>query len=103
MQTRTVNKYRQLIGSELKKARTTAGVNKHQLMRLVGYFERSVFYRWEKGAFLPSLGNLIRLCIIYDCSLQELCPSIWKIVQVELENRKKALRKRKEFAGIYFE
>jgi transcriptional regulator with XRE-family HTH domain len=60
-----------MIGENIKAARLAAGMTQKELAEKIGVPYQSV-QRWEKGAFKPSLDNLIKLAAALGKTVEEL-------------------------------
>ena len=55
----------------LRAARINAGYTQQQVHNLTG-FARSTLTRWENGAAMPTIGDLIILCNLYEVSVDQI-------------------------------
>jgi transcriptional regulator with XRE-family HTH domain len=60
-----------MIGENIKAARLAAGMTQKELAVKVGVPYQSL-QRWERGAFKPSMGNLINLAAALGKTVEEL-------------------------------
>jgi transcriptional regulator with XRE-family HTH domain len=59
------------IGVRIRKEREASALRQEDLAVKVGYVpeSRGTIANWEKGKYLPSLEDMIKLCIIFDCEV----------------------------------
>lgn len=82
---------RMLIGEEIKNARERAGLTREKTRKLLGHLDKNLIYRWEVGRRKPSIETAIQLCSIFGCSIEQLCPSLWKQFSMQIEARRAEL------------
>ena len=69
-------------------ARQHAGLGQKTVARLLGHKSRSVISEYENGRLLPSLETALRLSVVYDRSLSDLYPELYKQILQETEASK---------------
>ena len=62
----------------LRVARQNAGYQQKQVAKLLGYETASTVNDWENERKMPSAINLMKLCVLYDTTPQELYPEHYK-------------------------
>jgi DNA-binding XRE family transcriptional regulator len=82
---------RMVIGEEIKNAREKAGLTREKTRKLLGHFDKNLIYRWQVGRRKPSFETAIQLCNIFGCSINQLCPSLWKQFSIQIEARRASL------------
>lgn len=60
--------------NRLKVIRQNAGVRQLHIAKLLGHHNSNALSLWEKGEAMPNGTNLIKLCILYSKTLNELYP-----------------------------
>ena len=89
-----------IIAQELKAAREKSGLSREQARELLRHYDKQFFYRWEGGKRTPDLNTAIQLCIAYRCSLEELCPSLWRYHRQRVESRRAELAMESQKTGF---
>ncbi len=69
-------------------ARKRVGLGQKSVARLLGHTSRSVISEYEKGKLLPSLPTALRLSVVYDRSIAELYPDLYRQIQEEIQSVK---------------
>ena len=64
------------------------GIGQKQVARLLGHTSTAQVSQWERGAAMPGAVNLIRLCIIYATSPEELYHDVFKEQLESIASRK---------------
>jgi DNA-binding XRE family transcriptional regulator len=58
--------------NRLKKYRCMHGYSQTDLARKLGMKKSNLISQWEKGTVIPSLDNLLKLCVLYNTLIEEL-------------------------------
>ena len=58
--------------NRLKKFRLIHRYSQLSLARKLGMKKSNLISEWEKGTIIPSLDNLLKLCVIYNTLIEEL-------------------------------
>ena len=82
---------RKVVGRDLSQARKKAGLSREIVRKLLGHFDKQMVYRWESGKRTPSLESIVQLGVAYQCSLQDLCPSLWSHYSSNIDKRRAEL------------
>jgi len=77
------------IPNRLTKHRMIRGIGQKQVARLLGHSSTAQLSQWERGEAMPGAVNLIRLCIIYSTTPEELYHDVFKEQQESIASRKK--------------
>ena len=67
-----------LYPNRLRVTRQNAGLQQQQVYRMLGHSSNKVLSLWENERAMPSGSNLIKLCMLYGKSPQELYPEYWQ-------------------------
>ena len=73
-------KYRKF-PNRLKVIRRNAGLTQQQVAKLLGHQNPITVCLWETEQAMPNGTNLIKLCILYDKTPQELYPEYYQRVE----------------------
>jgi len=76
------------IPNRLTKHRMIHGLQQAQVARLLGHASASQLSQWEKGDAMPCAVNLLRLCIIYATSPNELYYEVFKEQQAFIASQR---------------
>jgi transcriptional regulator with XRE-family HTH domain len=79
---------RQTVGKDLLRTRQDAGLSREEVRKLFGHWDKNELYRWESDRRIPNLESAMKLAIIYDCSIETLCPSLWDEQKRRIEERR---------------
>ncbi len=71
----------------LWRIRHTIGLERKQVAKLLGHHSTDAISRYERGICLPGVGNVIKLIIIYQTSLEQLFPKHFQCYRAELESK----------------
>lgn len=66
-----------LTGRNITNLRKQAGLSVHDLQRIFGFNSPQAIYKWQSGASLPSIDNLIVLAKVLDVRIDDIivvCP-----------------------------
>ena len=72
--------------NRLRAIRQNAGYSQQAVARLLRHKNSSLLSRWEGEKAIPSVPNLIRLCILYGKTVQELYPEYCKRIEQALQD-----------------
>ncbi len=61
-----------LTGENIIRLRKQAGLSVHDLQRIFGFNSPQAIYKWQCGASLPSIDNLIVLAKILDVRIDDI-------------------------------
>lgn len=73
--------------NNLWRSRHSLGLEQKQVARLLGHHSSDAISRYERGIYLPSLRNVIKLIIIYQTPLEGLFPEHFQCYRSKIENR----------------
>jgi transcriptional regulator with XRE-family HTH domain len=86
------------LANNLKTLRTHHGLTQQQVATLLGHKSNDRVSHWEKGKMVPSLKNLMKLCTLYEVSLNDLVTygfgvmfSTWLISTLCISEKTKAI------------
>ena len=68
----------------LIRARHRRVLERKQVSWLLGYKGTQVVAAYERGEYLPSLQNAIRISLIYGCEVEDLVPEVYEVAREEL-------------------
>ena len=72
---------KQQISNNLRMYRKQAGLRQLDVARSLGLESTDRISRWEHGAAVPHLINLLKLSLLYKVSVQELYGDVYKMIQ----------------------
>ena len=61
-----------LTGRRITDLRKQAGLSVHDLQHIFGFNSPQAIYKWQSGASLPSIDNLIVLAKVLDTSIEDI-------------------------------
>ena len=61
-----------LTGENITKLRKQAGLSVHDLQRIFGFNSPQAIYKWQSGASLPSIDNLIVLAKVLQVRIDDI-------------------------------
>jgi len=67
--------------NRLKVIRQNAGYTQQQVANLLGHTTPVTLCLWEKEKYMPTGTNLIKLCILYNKTPQELYPDYYQMIE----------------------
>ena len=83
-------------GDNLKKLRTSKGMSQEKLAEKVNVSRQSVS-KWETGDAYPEMNNLLELCKIFHCKINDLVnDSILDVNNLDDEVKNKVISLKKE-------
>lgn len=59
-------------GARIKEMRLDRGFSVRDLQEVYGFEAPTVIYKWQKGASMPTLDNLVVLSSIFGCRLDDI-------------------------------
>jgi len=59
-------------GRNIEKLRRKHGLKVAQVQEVFGFSTPQAIYKWERGATIPSLDNLVVLAALYECKIDDL-------------------------------
>lgn len=59
-------------GKRINKLRVSAGLSVRDIQTMFGFATPQAIYKWEKGATLPTIDNLVALASILSVSMDEI-------------------------------
>lgn len=71
----------------LKVIRQNLGLKQTHVSALLGYNVSTMLSLWESEIALPDATNLMKLCIIYGKTAEELYPEYYNHIRQQLEDR----------------
>ncbi len=72
------------IPNTLRLHRKMLGYKQRTVAKLLGLHDTVQVSLWEKGAILPSTGNLIKLSVIYETYPNNLYPEVFRTFREEI-------------------
>ena len=61
-----------LTGANIARLRKQAGLSVHDLQRIFGFNSPQAIYKWQSGASLPSVDNLLVLAKVLDVRMEDI-------------------------------
>ena len=59
-------------GRNIARLRKAAGLTVKELQRLFGFATPQAIYKWQHGAAMPTIDNLIALAMIFEVSMEDI-------------------------------
>lgn len=72
----------------LKEQRHRCGLLQQQVAELLGFKSGDRISHWEKGRNIPSLPNLIKLCVLYRVSPLDIYRDLTDVIEDEIEDKR---------------
>ena len=70
-------------GRNIKRLREMAGLTVRDLQDIFGFATPQAIYKWQQGAAMPTIDNLVVLAMVFDVPMEE-------IIIVDVDIRAKA-------------
>lgn len=61
-----------LTGNNIANMRKAAGLSVHDLQMVFGFHSPQAIYKWQNGATLPTVDNLIVLAALFDVRIDDI-------------------------------
>jgi len=61
-----------LTGANIARLRKQAGLSVHDLQRIFGFNSPQAIYKWQSGASLPSIDNLLALAKVLNVRIDDI-------------------------------
>ena len=74
--------------NKLQLFRKSAGLNQQHVITLLGLNNPTTLSEWENYRQMPNGTNLMKLCIIYNTTPQEIYPEYFGILIIQLNTNK---------------
>ena len=65
-------KIEQILGGRLSQLRKQAGLSVKDLQDIFGFSTPQAIYKWQHGAALPTIDNLVVLAAVFQVSMDEI-------------------------------
>lgn len=59
-------------GKNIKNKRMAAGISIRSLQDTFGFATPQAIYKWQNGASMPTIDNLVILAAVFDCKIDDL-------------------------------
>lgn len=59
-------------GQRITQLRTDAGLSVKDLQRIFGFATPQAIYKWQQGAAMPTIDNLVVLSVVFGVSLDDI-------------------------------
>ena len=59
-------------GNNIKRMRKTAGISVKDMQEIFGFGTPQAIYKWQKGAALPTIDNLVILSILFKVKVDDI-------------------------------
>jgi transcriptional regulator with XRE-family HTH domain len=69
------------INNQLKNYRKKYRLRQKDVANILGFKIEDRVSHWENGSSVPGLHNLFRLCVLYEVSLSDLYPELYKEIK----------------------
>ena len=59
-------------GANIRRIRMEQGITVAEIQEVMGFREPRTIYKWQSGAMLPTLDNIVKLAVLFDVPIERI-------------------------------